>query len=262
MPPRPWHPSVGILGLGAFGRLMVTHLAPHVTLHGFDPRLEGDGAALPGIAVAGAATVARCDIVVLAVPVDQLAAAVMTIAPHLRPGAMVVDVGSVKMLPAEIMRQHLPAHVEILCTHPLFGPQSARGGIEGLKIAVCLIRGRTGRRVAAFLRRVLRLCVILTTPEAHDREAATVQGLTHLIAKVIVMMEPLPTRMTTASFDLLCRAVDMVRHDAPEVFMAIEQANPYAHDVRRHFFALAAQLDESLGPPSENAPPAILSNGQ
>ncbi len=72
MPPRPWRPSVGILGLGAFGRLMVTHLAPHVTLHGFDPRLEGDGAALPGIAVASAATVARCDIVVLAVPVDQL----------------------------------------------------------------------------------------------------------------------------------------------------------------------------------------------
>lgn len=44
--------------------------------------------------------------------------------------------------------------------------------------------------------------------------------------------------------------------------MAIEQANPYAHDVRRRFFALAVRLDESLSPPSENAPPAILSNGQ
>ncbi|WP_204301532.1 hypothetical protein, partial [Stenotrophomonas maltophilia] len=80
---------------------------------------------------------------------------------------------------------------------------SARDGIAGLKIAVCPIRGGRGRRVAAFLRKVLRLDVIMTTPEAHDREAATVQGLTHLIAKVLVQMEPLPTRMTTRSFDLL-----------------------------------------------------------
>ena len=41
-------------------------------------------------------------------------------------------------------------------------------------------------------------------------------------------MEPLPKRMTTKSFDLLLEAVNMVRHDAPEVFEAIESANPYA----------------------------------
>ena len=86
----------------------------------------------------------------------------------------------------------------------------------------------------------------MTTPEEHDREAAMVQGLTHLIAKALVQMEPLPTRMTTRSFDLIAAAVDMVRHDAPAVFEAIERTNPYAADVRRRFFALASALDAEL----------------
>ena len=133
-----------------------------------------------------------------------------------------------------------------MATHPLFGPQSARNGIKGLKIAVCAIRGRRGPRVAAFFRRALGLSVVITTPEAHDREAATVQGLTHLIAKVLVQMEPLPTHMTTTSFDLLMQAVSMVRHDATEVFQAIERSNPYSQQVRRRFFDLASALDVEL----------------
>jgi prephenate dehydrogenase len=144
------------------------------------------------------------------------------------------------------MRRGLPEDVDVVATHPLFGPQSARNGIRGLKIAVCPIRGARGFRVAAFLRKRLGLDVIITTPEAHDREAATVQGLTHLIAKVLVQMEPLPTRMTTKSFDMLMEAVGMVRYDAPEVFQAIERSNPYSREVRRRFFDLAAALDAEL----------------
>ena len=161
------------------------------------------------------------------------------------------------MIPAEIMRRGLPEQVEIVATHPLFGPQSARDGIKGLKIAVCAIRGRRGPRVAAFLRRALGLSVVMTTPEAHDREAATVQGLTHLIANVLVQMEPLPTRMTTRSFDLLMQAVSMVRHDAPEVFQAIERSNPYSQQVRRRFFDLASALDAELAdiPSQVRSPP-------
>ncbi|MEP6335285.1 MAG: prephenate dehydrogenase/arogenate dehydrogenase family protein, partial [Anderseniella sp.] len=84
-----------------------------------------------------------------------------------------------------------------------------------------------------------------------DREAATVQGLTHLIAKVLLDMRPLPTRMTTRSFDLLIEAISMVQNDAPEVFDAIETANPYAPDVRRRFFRLASELNLELEKPGE-----------
>lgn len=229
--PAPSHPfdrpgTVGLIGLGAFGALVARHLAPHAAVLAHDPHRPAAAFAAAGARPVALAQAASCPVVILATPVSTLAEVIRALAPHLRPGTLVVDVGSVKVVPVALMRAGLPAHVEILATHPLFGPQSARDGVRGLRIAVCPVRGRTGMRAAAFLRRVLGLTVLRTTPEAHDRETAAVQGLTHLIAKVLVEMEPLPRRMTTRSFELLMEAVGMVRDDAPEVFRAIEHANP------------------------------------
>ncbi len=237
---------LGIVGLGAFGQLAAQHLRPHFRLCAFDPAVSVGPSPEPGVAMVDLAMVARCPVVVLAVPVSRLEETVEALAPLLRPGTLVLDVGSVKAEPARIMRERLPASIEVVATHPLFGPQSVRPGIAGLKVAVCPLRGSSGPCVAAFLRRVLKLRVILTTPEAHDREAALAQGLTHLIAKILVQMEPLPSRITTRSFDLLREAIDMVRHDAPEIFHAVERSNPYAPEVRRRFVALVTALDAEL----------------
>lgn len=240
-------PLLGLIGFGAFGQLVAEHLWPFFHLRVHDPVLPA-GASIPfrDAAVTSLAAAAACPVVIVATPVNGLDATVAAVAPHVRPGAVVLDVGSVKMIPAEIMTSGLPSEVDIVATHPLFGPQSARGGIAGLKIAVCPVRGQRCRSVVAFLRRKLRLEVILTTPEAHDREAAVVQGLTHLIAKVLVQMEPLPTSMTTRSFDLLVEAIDMVRHDAPEVFHAVERSNPFSPAVRDRFIELASMLNADL----------------
>jgi prephenate dehydrogenase len=242
------HPRIGIIGFGAFGRLTARHLRSHFRLCAYDTALRpGPCAEMHDVMLTDLPSAASCPIVILAVPVNRLAESVEAISPYLRSGSLVLDVGSVKMIPAEIMQRGLPKHVEIVATHPLFGPQSARDGIKGLKIVICPIRGDRGPRLAAFLRKALGLDVVITTPEAHDREAATVQGLTHLIAKVLVQMEPLPARMTTKSFDLLVQAIAMVRDDAPEVFQAIERSNPYSRQVRRRFFDLAYALDAELG---------------
>jgi prephenate dehydrogenase len=242
-PQRRSHKNVGLIGLGAFGRLIAAHLGAHVPILGYDPAATGE---IKGVTLRPLAEVAACDAVILATPVPQLSTVIAAINPHLRSGALVLDVGSVKVIPARIMLAELPPYVDIVGTHPMFGPQSARGGVKGLKIVLCPIRGGHARPIAAYLRKTFALDVIIATPEAHDRDAAMVQGLTHLIAKVLVEMEPLPRHMTTASFDLIFRAIEMVRYDAPEVFYAIERMNPYAPDVRRRFFALAAELAESL----------------
>ena len=232
---------LGLIGFGAFGRLAAGVLADHFEVRVHDPahvRAElADGRRLT---MGSLEEVARAEIIVIAVPVARMAHLCAQLAPLLQPGTMVVDVGSVKVDPVATMRAALPAHVEIVGTHPLFGPQSF-GRARGQKVAICPVRGRAHLRVAAFLRaRGLR--ALLTTAEAHDREAAMVQGLTHLIAKVLVEMGPLPERMTTVSFDLLREAVEMVRHDPPTVLHAIEAANPYAAEVRQRFFDRAAEM--------------------
>jgi len=172
--------------------------------------------------------------------------AALAIAPHLKAGALVMDVGSVKVKPAEILSRVLPPATDIVCLHPLFGPQSGKNGIAGLKIVVCPLRGAREQGVVTFLRDTLGLEVSITTPEEHDREAAVVQGLTHLIAKVLIEMEPLPKNLTTRSFELMMEGVDMVRHDSMDLFLAIERDNPFSAELRRKFFAKADALRQFL----------------
>ena len=239
--------SLGIVGFGAFGQLAARHLGQYFEVLAYDPSPDVAEAAMQiGVRLTSLHAVSQADVIVIAAPVSAFDQVVTEIAAACKPGALIVDVGSVKVRPSDIMRRLLPDHVDIVATHPLFGPQSAMMGIERLKIAVCPIQGKRHARLAAFLRKSLGLTVIMTTPEDHDREAAVVQGITHLIAKVLLRMGPLPTRMTTRSFDLLSEAISMVQHDAPEVFEAIEKANPYAETVRRQFFDLAASLSVEL----------------
>jgi prephenate dehydrogenase len=238
--------SVGLLGFGAFGRLIAAHLHPHFPLVAYDrSMLPGDH--LEGRIRAGdMAAVGRCDVVILAVPVRELVSAIKELRPYLHPGSIVVDVASVKVNAVKAMEAELPPFVDIVGTHPLFGPQSAREGISGRKIAVCPVRGTSAPRIAAFLRSKLGLKVFVTTPEEHDREVAVVQGVTHLIAKVLVGMEPLPRRLTTASFDCLMQATEMVRYDAASVFRAIACDNPFAAEIRERFFNLATEARAEL----------------
>jgi prephenate dehydrogenase len=230
---------LGLFGFGAFGRLLSAHLSPYFDILAYDPR--GTVSAAPGLQASSREEAAACDIVVIATPVANMEETARYLAGRVRPGALVLDVGSVKVLPSQILREHLPDHVDVVGTHPLFGPQSAAKGVEGLNLVLCNIRGNRTPRVAAFLRKALALNVIVTTPEEHDRQAAVVQGLTHLIAKVLVEMEPLPSQMTTKSFELIMQAVEMVRYDAPEVYEAIERLNPYSVSVRERFFRLASK---------------------
>lgn len=246
--------SIGIIGFGAFGQLIARHIADNFDVFAYDPEPVNLRRATDlHVRPATLEQCSGCDVVVIATPVSCFEAVLTTVAQYCRTDALILDVGSVKVAPATLMRRILPDNVNVVATHPLFGPQSAQAGLSGLKIALCPIRGTGHRRLARFLRNTLDLQVIVTSPDEHDREASIVQGLTHLIARVLTNMGPLPSRMTTRSFDLLIEAISMVQHDAPEVFDAIETANPYASDVRQRFFqhafALKAELDDRPGQP-------------
>jgi len=233
---------VGLIGFGAFGQLIAKHLRAYFPVLAFDIAPDAARADALGATIVSFEVAAACPIVILAVPVSEMRGVAARLAPLLKPDALVLDVGSVKVEPVTIMREILPDHVEIVATHPLLGPMSARQGIRGARIAICPVRGRHAR-VAAFCRR-LGLDVIVTTPEQHDRDAAEVQGLTHLVASLLTKMDLHPTRLTTKSFELMMSAVDMVRNDAPEVRRAILAANPYAGDVLRRFKSLTSSLDD------------------
>ncbi len=243
--------TLGLFGLGAFGQLAARCLAPHFDVRAHDPAPDAAArAAELGVADVTLEDAAGCEIVVLAMPVQALEAVCAEIAPHLAEGALVLDVCSVKVQPMAVMRKALPPHVQVIGTHPLFGPESARGGVEGLQIVLCPDPEHDGESrvdcVRDFLAGTLKLNVFEASPADHDRTMAVVQGLTHLVAKVLSRMNAEAQPFTTMSFDLMMQSAALLRHDSEQLFRAIEQMNPYAGDVRRRFFDAARKLDESL----------------
>lgn len=239
--------SLGLIGVGAFGALAAKHLAPHFDLVLYDE--VGDVSALAQELSARAgdlSTAAGCDIVLLAVPVQKLRQVLAALAPRLNPTALVLDVCSVKVSPVAAMLELLPPTVAIVGTHPLFGPQSGKNGIAGLNVAVCEIRGGRGPGVARFCAEKLGLRATEVSPEEHDREAAYVQGLTHMLAKIVVSLDLPPMRFPTKTYELMQQMVEMVRYDSDDLFRAIERENAFSLEAKKAFFAAARNLETKL----------------
>jgi cyclohexadieny/prephenate dehydrogenase len=70
-----------------------------------------------------AAAVKDADLVVLCVPVGVMGNVAADIAPHLKPGATVSDVGSVKQQVIKDVAPHLPTNVHFVPAHPLAGTE-------------------------------------------------------------------------------------------------------------------------------------------
>ncbi|WP_010137483.1 prephenate dehydrogenase/arogenate dehydrogenase family protein [Oceanicola sp. S124] len=232
-------PSLSLFGFGAFGQLLAPLLATDTRLTICDP-LRGAEALAAGYEVVSTEIAARADILLLAVPLPVLPGLLQQLAPHLRPGQVVIDTCSVKEEPARLMRALLPDGVVLIGSHPMFGPVSAREGLRGSQVVLCPLRGGGGQRLAAYLRARHGLRVIVTTPEQHDAEAALSQGLTHLLGRAMAGMGPAP-RIRTRSFELMMEALSMVAGDAPEVYDAVTAGN-------RHLGPLRARLAAALAP--------------
>ncbi len=70
-----------------------------------------------------AEAVAGADLVVLAVPVGAMEAIAAEIGPHLKPGATVTDVGSVKQAVIAAVAPHMPEGVHFIPGHPMAGTE-------------------------------------------------------------------------------------------------------------------------------------------
>ncbi len=234
--------SLGLVGFGQFGQLAAGVLKSHYDVLVTDVAPGAKAAALAaGVAFGSLEAAAAREVVVVAVPVAAMRNVFATLAPHLKPGALVVDVGSVKMLPGQWMNELLPDHVDIVATHPLFGPQSAKAGLEGLRFVICPVRGDRHERVAAF-GRSLGLIVTVTSAEEHDREMAYVQALTHLIGRSLVNLGIPDEQLKTASYQHLLELCSLIGADTFELFTAIQTQNPFAAEVASAFVDQARSL--------------------
>jgi cyclohexadieny/prephenate dehydrogenase len=72
-----------------------------------------------------AAVVADADLVILCTPVGSVGAVTQSIAPYLKPGALISDVGSVKAQVIAAVTPYLPAGVAFIGAHPVAGTENS-----------------------------------------------------------------------------------------------------------------------------------------
>ena len=237
---------IGIIGFGQFGQFMAQHLAPFFDVAVCDAADRQTEAEKIGVRWSDFETVAACGIVVFAVPLENFETVLRRAVPFLQPRAMCFDVCSVKIEPLRLMAEILPATVEIIGTHPLFGPQSGRAGIEGLRIAFCPLRTAKAAEIKRFLAEDLKLKVFEKTPEEHDREMAHVQALTHFVARALDELHIADSELATVSYEELMRAARLVSEDSWELFRTIQRGNPFAGEKRKAFIGKLIELENRL----------------
>ncbi|MGA2043861.1 MAG: prephenate/arogenate dehydrogenase family protein [Roseiarcus sp.] len=124
---------LAIIGLGLIGssiaraarrrRLAATIVAadadPAVRVRVAELGIADEVAPTPEAAVRGA------DLVILCVPVGANAGVAAAIGPHLKPGAIVSDVGSVKAAVIAAIMPHLPEGVRLIPAHPVAGTEQS-----------------------------------------------------------------------------------------------------------------------------------------
>jgi chorismate mutase/prephenate dehydrogenase len=166
---RSEHFSIGIIGgtqgMGAF-------LARVFSDGGFPVEAMGLGNGPTAIEIAS-----RHDLVVVAVPIDVTVAVVQEIAPHVRKGACLMDITSIKSAPLEAMLAAAPEGVDVVGTHPMFGPHGI--DFDRQKVVLCKGRGDAGFTRVKKLFESFGAETIDATAEEHDAQMALIQVLVH-----------------------------------------------------------------------------------
>lgn len=120
---------------------------------------------------------AQADLVIISVPIAVTEEVIREVAPAMRPGACLMDVTSLKVSPLQAMLQHAPEGVEVIGTHPMFGPT-----VESLLRQVVVLCPGRGEVWFPWLKQLLEsqgAIIKLASPAQHDQMMSIIQGLRH-----------------------------------------------------------------------------------
>ncbi|HEX4271586.1 MAG TPA: prephenate dehydrogenase/arogenate dehydrogenase family protein [Rhizomicrobium sp.] len=238
--------SLGIIGHGDFGRfleMLARRFAPGVAVRVYARKAAPDGQRFFTLE-----ETCQSDVVIISVSIRAFAGMLAQVLPLLKPGAILIDVNTVKEHPAKLLRESAKG-VRYVTSHPMFGPYSFEKQGASLKDLRLVIADHTLAAdemadAIAWLKG-LGLNVMEMTPEAHDRMLAETLFLTHYVAQAVARGGFVRTDIDTLSFGFLMDAVESVRSDT-ELFRDVFAFNPYCEEIIRRFEKAEAEVHALL----------------
>ena len=225
---------VGVYGLGRFGRFWAELLTQKFDVVCTN---RSPGRPIPeGARRCAPSDLSECDTVFLCTAISSIGAVTRELAPLLSPGTTVIDTCSVKVYPVRMMEDNLPSSIRIIASHPMFGPDSGRGGVASLPMIMWPIRCPDD--VFVYWRDVFAsygLDVVEMSPSDHDQEAAYTQGITHLVGRVLKELGLKPSRIGTLGYRKILDVIEQTCNDPMQLFVDLQTHNPYTDAMRADF---------------------------
>ena len=235
--------KVSIIGFGRFGNLLYELLQKGFEIDVFDIDPSNQTESVDFIPLED---VLKNDTIFLAVPIRDFEELMKDLSTKIQGNKTVIDVCSVKVHPKNMMLEHLSNEVDIIATHPLFGPDSfqERGSVMMME----KVRDQHDRY--DFWKSYFQSQNIIIeeiTADQHDMMAAKSQGLTHLIGRVIDDFGTQKTNIDTVGYQALHKLVSQTCNDSWELFEDIQKFNPYTESMITDLNQSFKRIVDSLG---------------
>lgn len=189
------------------------------------------------------------DVVVVTVPMHVTVDVIKEVAPHVKKGALLMDLTSVKEEPCKAMAEHSNKDVEVVGTHPVFGPR-----VHSIGGQVFVLTPIRGKKWLSWLRDLLlkhKARIFESTPEEHDKTMAVVQGLTHFayisIGKTLKNLDfdlNESKKYSSPVYELMLDMIGRIIGQDPNLYAEIQMENPRVLDVHDVFIKAAQTLSE------------------
>ncbi|XP_076921843.1 arogenate dehydrogenase 2, chloroplastic-like [Bidens hawaiensis] len=173
---------------------------------------------------------------------------------RLKRSTLFVDVLSVKEFAKDLFLQTLPVEFDILCTHPMFGPESGKDGWNGLPFVYDKVRiGEEESRVSRcekFLDAFAREGCLMRemTCAEHDLHAAESQFITHTVGRILEKLGLDSTPINTKGYERLLDLVENTSSDSFELYYGLFMYNKNAMEqLERLDLAFEALKKELFG---------------
>ncbi|MGB8218153.1 MAG: prephenate dehydrogenase [Candidatus Methanoperedens sp.] len=192
------------------------------------------------------------DVVMISVPINITEKTIVEIAPKMQAGSLLMDITSIKRGPIEAMIKHAPQEVEILGSHPMFGPSIP--DIRGQIVIFTPIEGRSAKwfPVIRNLYENNGAHIEIMDAVAHDKMMAVVQGLTHFayisIGAVFKELEfdvGNSRRFMSPMYDIMLDLVGRILGQNPYLYAMI-QMNPEVAKVHRAYIEQCNLLADTV----------------
>jgi len=259
--------TIGVVGFGRFGQFIAKTLSQHgkivVTSRSDYTDVANEiGAEYVPLSEPESFLDKNLDVIILATSIVSFESTVKSLAPHLRDhisktnkGPLLVDVLSVKEHARDILLEHLPEECDILCTHPMFGPDSGKNGWKNLNFVFektrvdevifdpssCLDFENTNDRAfneaysyTEAMDRIERFLsiweeegcrMVPLSCKSHDEYAANSQFITHLMGRILGAQGLQKTPIDTKGFESVLKLIDSTTADSFDLFYGLYKFN-------------------------------------